>query len=66
MRRSFQRRNRARGGFTLLELVLAMLVMALLAGMIFGSAEGNMRLSNDVVRKQNEESEKTAFFELLS
>jgi len=54
-----------RDGFTLLELVLAMLVMALLVGMIFGSASANLELSNTVVRKQNAESEKNAFFELL-
>ncbi|WP_193211683.1 type II secretion system protein GspJ [Luteolibacter marinus] len=53
------------GGFTLLELVLAMLVLALLVGMIFGSATANLELSNAVVRRQNEESEKNAFFELL-
>ena len=55
-----------RDGFTLLELVLAMLVLALLVGMIFGSASANLELSNTVVRKQNEESEKNAFFELLN
>ena len=67
MRRNFhQPASRGRRGFTLLELVLAMLVMALLAGMIFGSADANMKLSNTVVRKQNEESEKNAFFELMN
>lgn len=55
-----------RGGFTLLELVLAMLILALLVGMIFGSATANLELSSTVIRNQNENSEKTAFFELLS
>ena len=58
--RSIRRRP---GGFTLLELVLAMLVLALLVGMIFGSASANLELSNTVVRKQNEEGERNAFFE---
>ncbi len=55
-----------RGGFTLLELVLAMLVMALLVGMIFASSTANIELSKTVIKKQNEESEKNAFFDLLS
>jgi prepilin-type N-terminal cleavage/methylation domain-containing protein len=55
-----------RNGFTLLELVLAMLVLALLVGMIFGSATANIELSNTVIRKQNEESAKNAFFTLLA
>jgi len=53
-------------GFTLLELVLALLVMALLVGMIFGTASANLQLSNTVVKRQNEEGEKNAFFDLLS
>ena len=57
-----QRRN----GFTLLELVIAMGILAMLVGMIFGSATANLQLSNDVVRKQNEESAKNAFFTLLA
>jgi prepilin-type N-terminal cleavage/methylation domain-containing protein len=55
-----------RDGFTLLELVLAMGVLALLVGMIFGSATANIELSNTVVRKQNEESARNAFFTLLA
>ncbi len=54
------------GGFTLMELVVAMGVLAMLVGMIFGSATANLRLSNDVVKKQNEESAKNAFFTLLA
>jgi prepilin-type N-terminal cleavage/methylation domain-containing protein len=64
-------RNRAqpparRGGFTLLELVIAMLVLALLSGMIFGSVYYNLALGNSVVQTQAEESEKNAFFELMA
>lgn len=55
-----------RNGFTLLELVIAMGILAMLVGMIFGSATANLQLSNDVVRKQNEESAKNAFFTLLA
>lgn len=57
--------GRNRSGFTLLELVLAMLVLALLVGMIFGSASANLELSKSVIRRQNEQSERNAFFELL-
>lgn len=55
-----------RGGFTLLELVLAMLLLGLLVGMIFSSASANIQLGHAVVQSQNEESEKNAFFDLLS
>jgi prepilin-type N-terminal cleavage/methylation domain-containing protein len=65
MRKPLQPRVR-RNGFTLLELVLAMLVLALLVGMIFGSATANIELSNTVIKKQNEESAKNAFFTLLA
>lgn len=54
-----------RRGFTLLELVLALLVLAILTGMIFKTASGSMELSNTVVKRQNEESVQSAFFELL-
>jgi prepilin-type N-terminal cleavage/methylation domain-containing protein len=55
-----------RGGFTLLEVVLAMGLLALLSGMIFYAATANLQLGNTVVERQNEESEKHAFIELLS
>ena len=64
MRPTSQRPGR-RDGFTLLELVLAMLLMALLVGMIFNTASANLRLGAAVVETQNEQSEKNAFFELL-
>ena len=53
------------GGFTLLELVLAIGLMALLVGMIFAVASQNIALGRTVVQKQNEESIDTALFELL-
>ena len=59
-------RHRVRGnGFTLLELVLAIGLMALLVGMIFAVASQNIALGRTVVEKQNEESIDTALFELL-
>ncbi|MEP4079503.1 prepilin-type N-terminal cleavage/methylation domain-containing protein [Haloferula sp.] len=54
-----------RFGFTLLELVLAIGLLAMLAGMIFAVASQNIALGRTVVDKQNEESVDTALFELL-
>ncbi|MDB6077742.1 MAG: hypothetical protein JWO82_1489, partial [Akkermansiaceae bacterium] len=58
--------SRHHAGFTLLELVLAMLLLALLVGMIFSTATTNVALSNAVITKQNEESTKNAFLGLMS
>ena len=52
-------------GFTLLELVLALLLIGLLVGMVFATARASLVLGNTVVRTQNEEMLKQAFFELL-
>lgn len=54
-----------RRGFTLLELVLALLLMSLLVGMIFSTFSANMQLGNAVMQTQNEEGERKAMFELL-
>jgi Type II secretion system (T2SS), protein J len=59
-------RSTTRGGFTMLELVLALLLMTLLVGMIFATANSNIALSRSVIDRQNEEGVKTAFFELLN
>lgn len=53
-------------GFTLLEVVLAMLLIALLIGMVFTTFSTNIQLSRTVVDVQNEESERNAFFTLLA
>ena len=52
-------------GFTLLELVMAMLLMTILIGMVFGIAKSSLTLGNTVVNTQNEEMLHQAFFELL-
>lgn len=56
------RRNR---GFTLLELVLAIALMVILVGMIFGTAHTSLALGNTIVKTQNEEMLHQAFFEFL-
>ncbi len=52
-------------GFTLLELVLAIGLLALLVGMIFAVASQNIALGQMVVQTQNEESIESAFFDLM-
>ena len=54
-----------RGGFTLLELVLAMGLLVILVGMVFGTARTSLALGNTIVETQNEEMLHQAFFELL-
>lgn len=53
-------------GFTLLELVIAMLLLTIIVGMVFGIARTSLVLGNTIVKTQNEEMEQQAFFELLS
>ena len=55
-----------KNGFTLLELVLAMLLLTLLVGMVFGTARQSLALGNSVVESQNREMLDQAFFEFLS
>ncbi|MBC7979534.1 MAG: prepilin-type N-terminal cleavage/methylation domain-containing protein, partial [Armatimonadetes bacterium] len=52
-------------GFTLLELVIALLLIALLVGMVFATARSSLVLGNTVVKTQNEEMLNQAFFDLL-
>lgn len=52
-------------GFTLLELVVAIGLMAIVAGMVFGIARSSLGLANTIVETQNEEMEHQAFFDLL-
>jgi len=53
-------------GFTLLELVIALALLAMLVGMVFGTARTALSLGNTIVETQNEEMLHQAFFELLS
>lgn len=55
-----------RGGFTLLEVVLAVGLLALLVGMIFKIGATNIALGNAVITKQAEESVEVAFLDLLT
>lgn len=55
-------RNR---GFTMLELVVAIGLMAILIGMVFGTARSSLALGNTIVKTQNEEMLHQAFLELL-
>ena len=57
--------NPRKRGFTLLELVLAVGLMAILVGMVFGTARTSLALGNTIVKTQNEEMLHQAFFELL-
>jgi prepilin-type N-terminal cleavage/methylation domain-containing protein len=52
-------------GFTLLELVVALLLVALLAGMIFTTSYSTLALGNSVVKTQSEEMLHQAFFDFL-
>lgn len=54
-----------RAGFTLLELVLALAILALLVGMVFGTFSANIQLGNTIAETQNEASERQAFFDMM-
>lgn len=62
---SIERSKFHKRGFTLLELVLALLLIALLVGMVFGTARSSLILGNNVVQTQNEEMLHQAFFDFL-
>jgi hypothetical protein len=57
-------RSRA-AAFTLLELVIAMGVLTIIVGMVFGIARTSLALGNTIVETQNEEMKHQAFFDLL-
>ncbi|MEP5505326.1 MAG: hypothetical protein ABJZ54_04675, partial [Luteolibacter sp.] len=63
--RTALRHTETEGGFTLLELVLALLLIGLLVGMVFGTARSSLILGNNVVQTQNEEMLHQAFFDFL-
>ena len=51
--------------FTLLEVVIALLLIALLAGMVFTTSYSTLALGNNVVKTQNEEMLHQAFFDFM-
>ena len=51
--------------FTLIEVVIALLLVALLAGMIFTTSYSTLALGNIVVKTQNEEMLHQAFFDFM-
>lgn len=53
-------------GFTLLELVIAMMLLAIIVGMVFNIARTSLSLGNTIIATQNEEMETQAFLDLLS
>lgn len=55
----------SKNGFTLLELIVAMLMIALLFGMVFATSRAALELGNNIVKTQNEEMLQQAFFDLL-
>ena len=55
-----------RQGMTLLELVIALGLMALIVGMVFGIARTSLELGNSIVESQSSEMERQAFFDLLA
>ena len=52
-------------GFSLLELVIAMGILTIVVGMVFGIARTSLALGNTIVETQNEEMAHQAFFDLL-
>lgn len=53
-------------GFTLLEVVISLLLLAMIVGMVFGIARTSLMLGKSIVDTQNAEMEHQAFFDLLS
>lgn len=57
---------RQHSGFTLLELVLAILIFLLVIGMVAGTAKTSISLGHTITETQNEEMLNQAFFDLLA
>jgi prepilin-type N-terminal cleavage/methylation domain-containing protein len=57
--------KKSRSGFTLLEIVIALLMIGLLFGMVFSTSRAALDLGNNIVKTQNEELLHQAFFDLL-
>jgi prepilin-type N-terminal cleavage/methylation domain-containing protein len=52
-------------GFSLIELVIAVGVAAIVSGMVFGIARTSLALGNTIIATQNEEMEHHAFLEMM-
>ncbi len=57
--------KKSKRGFTLLEIIIALLLIAMLFGMIFATSRASLELGNNIVKTQNEEMLHQAFFDLL-
>jgi prepilin-type N-terminal cleavage/methylation domain-containing protein len=57
--------KKTRSGFTLLEIVIALLMIGLLFGMVFATSRAALDLGTNIVKTQNEEMLHQAFFDLL-
>jgi len=55
-----------RSGFTLIEVTIALLLLGVLAGMVFGIARTSLNLGKAIVETQAAEMEQQAFYDLLS
>lgn len=52
-------------GFTLLEIVIAIGLLTIIVGMVFGIARTSLALGNTIIETQNEEMKRQAFMDLL-
>ncbi len=57
--------KKSNSGFTLIEIIIALLLIAMLFGMIFATSRAALELGNNIVKTQNEEMLHQAFFDLL-
>ena len=57
--------KKSASGFTLLETVIALLMIGLLFGMVFATSRAALDLGNNIVKTQDEEMLHQAFFDLL-
>ncbi len=59
-------RQHLHSGFTLIEMVVAMVLLGIIAGMVARTASASLQLGNNIVKTQNEEMLYQAFLELLA